>query len=306
MSLINDALKRASEAEKRRAGIRPGARRGPKGLEALGPPIEPIKKARPSVMTQPSFWMAMFTITLVCVSGAFFYTWWTARTPRFKLHVPPGKDALEMMIVETRPKPKPVEPGVIVVGADGEIIGIPGMVDGTDDTNETSSVAGGIDGTNLVTSTNVVIEVVKTNTPDALVVATNTGTSLGPDKHPGLPVGEPKIPQTTAKTNVATIMKPTTLPSLGPAVGTQDGEVVAEPDKIPGKEETTVESGDSEPFPEIQLKGIVIMKDKATAFVNGKTMKVGEHIDKAELVEIGIEYVKFKLAGEVRQFYLLR
>ena len=40
----------------------------------MGPPIEPVKKRGPELMSQPSFWMAMFTITLVLVSGAFFYT----------------------------------------------------------------------------------------------------------------------------------------------------------------------------------------------------------------------------------------
>jgi hypothetical protein len=291
MSLINDALKRASEAEKRRAGIRPGARRGPKGPEALGPPIEPVKKRGPELMSQPSFWMAMFTITLVLVSGAFFYTWWTARTPRFKLHVPEGKDPLEMMIV-SKPKPKvAVEAAPIVVGPDGKVIGIPDLKGDT----------------NAVSATNSVVLTPETNAIAPPVLITNAPPVAVPDTRPALTDVEPVKPDVVVVTNAPTILKPTGLPSMGDGNVTPGATVDVAPDKLPGAIVEPKSKPDKiEPFPEITLKGIVIMKDKATAFVNGKTMKVGEHVGGAELVEIGIEYVKFKRSGEVRQFYLLR
>ena len=290
MSLINDALKRASEAEKRRAGIRPGARRGPKGPEALGPPIEPVKKRGPDLMSQPSFWMAMFTITLVLVSGAFFYTWWTARTPRFKLHVPEGKDPLEMMIV-SKPKPKVGEAAPIVVKQDGKVIGIPDLKGDT----------------NAVSATNSIVLGPETNAIAPPVLVSNAPPVAVPDTRAPLANVEPVKPDAVVATNAPTILKPTGLPSMGNADVTPSETVDVAPDMLPGGiVEPKPKPDKIEPFPEISLKGIVIMKDKATAFVNGKTMKVGEHVGGAELVEIGIEYVKFKRAGEVRQFYLLR
>lgn len=290
MSLINDALKRASEAEKRRAGIRPGARRGPKGPEALGPPIEPVKKRGPDLMSQPSFWMAMFTITLVLVSGAFFYTWWTARTPRFKLHVPEGKDPLEMMIV-SKPKPKVGEAAPIVVKQDGKVIGIPDLKGDT----------------NAVSATNSIVLGPETNAIAPPVLVSNAPPVAVPDTRAPLANVEPVKPDAVVATNAPTILKPTGLPSMGNADVTPSETVDVSPDMLPGAiVEPKPKPDKIEPFPEISLKGIVIMKDKATAFVNGKTMKVGEHVGGAELVEIGIEYVKFKRAGEVRQFYLLR
>lgn len=272
MSLINDALKRASEAEKRRAGIRPGGRRGPKGPEALGPPLKPAKKRGPSLFSRPSFWMAMFTITLVVVSGAFFYSWWRVKPAPFKLHVPPGMDPLEAMIIPTKPKEKAPETGLLVVDADGKV-----------KTKQDEKAA---------VTNDVPVVATASNTVAAVTVETNVPmVKPRPSKAPGV------------DTNAPTIVKATGLPAMAPE-GHQ-GEVVVTNTDEPKNGDVPDEPKSDEPFPTVELKGIMIMADKATAIVNGKFMRIGDRVGNAELIEIGSDYVKFKRGTEVRQFYLL-
>jgi len=295
MSLINDALKRASEAEKRRAGIRPGARRGPKGPEALGPPIEPVKKPTPSLLSRPDFWSAMFTFVLVAVSCAFFYSWWKSRPKKFVLHVPPGKDRLEMMIKQKPKKKEPEETGPLVVGDDGKVAGMENAA-----------------ATNLVTTNSIAL----TNAPPAATNAmavrptnnivsptehTNTIVNVGPDVDPRTGPLKPKA----TDTNAPTLLKPVALPATTTPDGT-NGEIVTTPgpDKMKGGEEPVTKPKKEKPFPEIALKGIVLMKTNAVAFVNGRTIRVGEHVNGAELVEIGVDYVKLDHEGQVRQFFI--
>ena len=74
---------------------------------------------------------------------------------------------------------------------------------------------------------------------------------------------------------------------------------VKHPDSKTGQG-TTIE------FPDIELKGIVIMRDNSAAFVNSKTLKLGDRIRDAELVEISEQFVKFNYKGEEKKYYLLR
>ena len=271
MSLINDALKRASDAEKRRAGIRPGGRRGPKGPEALGPPLEAVKKRGPRLLNRPEFWSAMFTFTLVTVSASFFYSWWKSKPKKFELHVPPGKDPLEMMIVQKPRKPAPAGPIIVQV---------------EDDPRRSDPAA-----TNALSGTNVVSDV---PTADPM---TNRVVSTGPRPVPVRPPVE--------MTNAPTLLKPTELPAMGEA-NPGKGEIVITGHEPAPKEDKPVKKKKEKPFPEIILKGIVLMKDKAIAFVNGRTISVGDRVEGVELVEIGEDYVKLDYEGQVRQFFLQR
>lgn len=288
MSLINDALKRASEAEKRRAGIRPGGRRGPKGPEALGPPIEPVKKPKPSLLSRSDFWTAMFTFVLVTVSAAFFYSWWKARPKKFVLHVPPGKDRLEMMIIQKPKKEQPDQAGPLVVNEEGNITGV-----------ESGSSTNNAATTNTTTVTNLV-SASPTNPPPIAAATTNSIVRSIPDVDPRTRPTKPKV----AETNAPTLLKPIELPSTTAPDGSK-GEIVKDGSDTM-KDEPKTKPKKQKPFPEIDLRGIVLMKTNAVAFLNGRTIRVGEHVEGAELVEIGIDYVKLDHEGQVRQFYLQR
>lgn len=74
MSLINEALKRASEAQNQAQG-RP---RGPKGVEDLPVPMMPARShERPSWM--PVAGIGLLIIALLGASGFFFAQWWKER-----------------------------------------------------------------------------------------------------------------------------------------------------------------------------------------------------------------------------------
>ena len=80
MSLINDALKRASEAQVQSADPSSAAARprGPKGVDDLPVPMTPVATANRAAWL-PVAGVALLILTLLTASGFFFWKWWEER-----------------------------------------------------------------------------------------------------------------------------------------------------------------------------------------------------------------------------------
>jgi len=320
MSLINDALKRASEAEKRHAGlsssgpgVRPSGRRGPKGPEALGPPMKVAPKQRREPMISSALGVAIIAICLAVIGGKLIYGWWTSR-PQFALrNLPDGVDPLEAMIVT---KKTAEEKGMIHVTAEG--VGFPQANNLTDVTNRVSTnFVAGANHSNAVALVSNTVPATVTNA--AVIVQTNAVPVVpSPSTNNPIPV---KIvsPTPVAKSGTPagpTILIAETIPAhrsakalttgLTPSAGPKPSMTPAKhkPGKAFDGQMTEVDSKSE--FPVIQLQGIIIKKNNATAFVNNKTLRVGDSVQGAELVEIALQYVKFAKGGVEKKFFLLR
>ena len=307
MSLINDALKRAAEADKRHKGgsRRRSGPRGPKGPEALGGPIEPmqpVRRRRAGFLFSPTFGVAMLIVILGCVGAFFIHSWWNSR-PRFVLqNLPPGVDPLEAMIVETKPKKSGTEKKLIIVTEDGMKVPIAKKQE-EPLTKKSESEATPAKKTAVPP-------------PPKQAVVKPVGIASGPVSKPptNAPPAAPTILQVTgvegsktpdqvAAEKAARLTNSVTLTnaSLTNAIamkgtnGTPAAPVpiMAAKPKKPGIE-----------FPAIKVGGIFIKKDSAIAYVNGKTLAIGDLIEDAELVEISVQYVTFAMKGTEKKYFL--
>jgi hypothetical protein len=297
MSLINDALKRAAEADKRQQGSRRrSGPRGPKGPEALGPPIEPVVAKRPrrvGFLFSPTFGLLMLIVILACVGAFFIHSWWTSRLRFVLQHLPPGVDPLEAMIVETRVKHKGGGKKMIVVSEKGATRQVAKKTDAPDPKALPA----------------------EPKTEPAAIKPKVKPVAIKPKAEPPAtkilqvtPVEGGKTPEEVAadaKARLANAMAPTNVVATN--IGSTNNAVMVATNRaaggpvqiMPGKPKLAAAE-----FPEIQLGGIIIKKDSAIAYVNGKTLAMGDTVKGAELVEISLRWVIFEMKGIERKFYL--
>lgn len=246
MSLINDALKRASEAQREHVHVQ----RGPKGLDDLPPPV--MSQAAGSGRRQfvPAMALAAVVIVLFVLSGFFFFKWWQGGgQPK----VPEGMDKLESRIISE---------------------------DDFDDYPPGQEPK----------SRGKAVKVARVQPAPAPPVP-----SKGPEpaaKTPGPPVPVSTPPKAIS---VVTPEPPPVTP-------------VVEPEPAPPPKKVASKGGDAKQpeFPPLKLQGIIYRKTRPSAFINGKTLYVGDQIDSAELIEIDLQYVTFELSGRQRKYFLLR
>lgn len=296
MSLINEALKRASEAQAQ-AAQRP---RGPKGIEDLPAPMTPVAaRERPAWL--PVLLISLLVAALLGASGYFFMQWWKERQ-NFQPYATENID--ENGFPRTN---KPV--------AKAES---PKVTPGTNATLRTNATPG----TNVPVVTNpppttkvAVIpptpEPPKTNPPVA-VVATN------PPPPPKLP--DPPVPKTTNP--VVPVVVDTSPPPLKPPVippattngGTNLATTVSPPVKPTPPTPPDATKKDDEhatktpaiEFPELKLQGISRRKNKTFAILNGKTLTAGDRVEGVLLLKIDTDSVTVEKGGARRELFLLR
>jgi len=325
MSLINDALKRAAEAEKRQTGSR-SRRRAPKGAEELGPMVhaKPVKSRRDMLAITPAFGLIMLIIMMAGLSSFLLHKWWTQNRP-FKLDVPEGKSALELMIIpDARLAQKTKSPRVVKTEIEDE-------TGGSQTNSLATTTTNAVAATNAVATTNVVI------TPPVVRVAQNAATNSLPSgpllatANPPLtkaPLPEPPKPPTTPATNSVPVPvklpepkpKPTvTVPVIvrprspeGNKPRAQIDAELAERDRTRANESTNASIAivptrvpkKTIEFPEIKIRGIIIKQDSGMADVNGKIISIGDVVSGVELVEISKEYLIFKTNGVSQKFFI--
>lgn len=333
MSLINDALKRAAEAEKRQTGARRPRRRAPKGAEALGPMIhaKPVKSRRDMLFISPAFGLIMIIILMAGLSTYLLHNWWT-RHRAFNPVIPAGMDPLEYMIVDDPRRAGRGGDKVIVVGTNGVIpegvaagssattnnapVTTPPAVQVTqaaitNRTPVTSPVAPA--GTNTLPSTNLIATVIPSVTsPAAPVVPAPPPEPETPANNNTGPVTVPPIPRPIPTGPV--IVRP-----RGPEGHKSQAQINAEE---AARERARMQADVTGPvmigpnpieprqpnveFPEINVVGIIVKQESASAYVNGKVITLGDQINGAELVEISDEYLTFAMEGAKQKFYLPR
>jgi hypothetical protein len=282
MSLINDALKRASESQAQSAS-RP---RGPKGVEDLPVPMTPVaSRERPAWL--PVAGIALLIVALLGASGFFFAKWWKERQAwQPYAETPPDPEPPTNSIVQPKPPPDPKQLPVA-----------------TKNPPVTPPAA-----TNPVVRTNVEVAVnppVKPVTPNPPAPASTNPPVAVASQATNSPAPVVPAPNTPPITN-------TTPPPTTPAVAkveTNAPPVVIPPVKPPPD---TAKKGDDHTkvaaieFPELKLQGIIRGKKKTTVIVNGKTLSLGDRIEGALLLKIDQESVTFEKGSTRRELFLLR
>jgi hypothetical protein len=311
MSLINDALKRAADAQKRNEPAPRARGRAPKGPEAVGPPMEPVVQRlgrRNDSMFSTEFGMIMLVGLLLLISSYFFYKWWEDRN-RFRPHIPPGMSALEAMIIDSDDD-----------GPEGSSTSGSGLlVIGVDNPNATNKLAAttNLAGASSNSVTPAIASPATAPVPPTPTTAATSQTNVATTTHPH--AHQPITPEQSGTQLVAT---PTPKMLIGPEViqGRAPTTTASAPATGAGTNHTgqpkltRAGNGNTEKpkpetlveFPEIELKGIIIMRTNSSAFVNMKTMRLGDMVKGAELTEIRQQWVKFTLNGADKKFYLLR
>ncbi len=294
MSLINDALKRASEAQAS-AAQRP---RGPKGIDDLPAPMTPVAaRERPAWL--PIAGIAVLIAVLLGASGYFFVKWWKERQSWQPYAT---EDIDEHGFPRTnKPVAKAVSPAPLSV-----VTNKPPVPAVTNPPLATNLVVS----TNPVVATNVAVvtptvEPAKTN-PPVVVAVTNPP--------PPIPVPTPPVPKSTNPVVVVEVPTPPTSP-VNPPTTTKGETNVASvtPPPVKPLPPDATKQGDGHTnkvaeveFPDLKLQGISRRKNKTFAILNGKTLSAGDRIEGVMLLKIDTDSVTIEKAGLRRELYLLR
>ena len=276
MSLINEALKRASEAQNQAQG-RP---RGPKGVEDLPVPMMPTRsRERPSWM--PVAGIGLLIIALLSASGFFFFQWWAERKA-WQPYATENIDENGMPITN------------LVAVAEPTKFTPPFPAQGSNSTDPTA--------TNPPPTVKIdrnppnfpMVATVVPAVPAVPVIATNP---VVPPPSPQPPIPQPPIPPPPIPP------PPTPIPLANlepPAVPMTNAPPVPKPVVPPVFPPATVE------FPELKLQGISRGKKKTFVTMNGKTVSLGDRIEGVTLLKIDADSVTVEKGGAKRELFLLR
>ena len=298
MSLINDALKRAAEAQNQaqaQATAAPSAgaasrQRGPKGVQDLPAPMVPVaSRERPAWL--PIVGLSLLILALLGTSGYFFSKWWKERQAWQPYAETPEEDPA----TNNAPAPKPVQ-----VAKKPDPVSPP-----TTKAAVTNSPPKVVTPPPPPAKTNppvpeVVVKPPPPVTPPPPVPAvTNPAVAVTPAPPSPPPVVVPPAPVTPpAATNPS--------PAVA-VVATNPPPLVIPPPTVPAKkpDEPPAKVAALE-FPDLKLQGIIRGKKKVTAIVNGKTLSLGDRLEGAFLLKIDQESVTFEKGSVRREFFLLR
>lgn len=281
MSLINDALKRAREAQmqasEQPSGGAPARPRAPKGVNDLPVPMMPVATpARSEWLPVVGIGLAIFV--LLTASGFFFWKWWEERRAWQPYAETPPDPEPEI------PKPALIRPTVIKTSPPpAVVVQVPAPVTATNP--PVARVRPPVPATNPVP----VIPLVTPVVPPTVAVVPPVVPPVVTPIPPVTPVPPPVVPViASTATNPPTVIR---VPPVVPL----------DTKKLP----PTVQVAEVQ-FPDLKLQGIIIGKKKITALVNGKTIMLGDRIEGASLVAIASESVIFEKSGARRELFLLR
>ncbi len=288
MSLINDALKRAADAQNQAqppsSPASGGRHRGPKGVADLPAPMVPAAtQERPAWL--PIIGIGLLVLILLVASGFFFSKWWRERQGS-----PP--------VAET---PKALAP-----------------------TNSTPATTPVQVASKTVPTDSAKTNAAVTNLPPKVVVPPAPPVVTNPPSPAVVPQPNPvTIPPAPSPTNAATNSTPTNPPPAGgtpapvPPAPVAPATLVKADAKLPPpatpvpapsakKPEDPAAKVAAVEFPDLKLQGIIRGKKKISVIVNGKTLSLGDRIEGAFLLKIDQESVTFEKGSVKREFFLLR
>lgn len=278
MSLINDALKRASEAQGQ-AATRP---RGPKGVEDLPVPMTPVS-ARERPAWVPVVGIGLVIVALLGASGFFFAKWWKERQA-WQPYATEDIDENGLPLTNATAKGESPKPAPTKVAK--------------------APVAPAPTGTNPPVATKTPVtppapapEPPKTNAPTAIVAVVTPAPPPAKQPDPVVPAPPPVSPPAMAK--VETNPAPANPPPVKPAPPAVPPDTTKKGDDHAAKV-AAVE------FPELKLQGISRRKNKTFAVLNGKTLSAGDRIEGVILLKIDTDSVIVEKGGARRELFLLR
>ena len=312
MSLINEALKRASEAQTadQPPGAAPPRSRAPKGVADLPMPMLPTAAPARSEWL-PVVGIGLVIFLLLTTSGFFFWKWWEERkawqpyaeTPPDSEDDPAKQPLSKPTLVSTSPPRVTVSkaPTPPLVATNAPPTNLPPTVIARPTVPATNPVPviPPVTPPVPVPPTVVVVKppTVSTSAPPVAVVP--------PTVVPAPPAVSPPVtnPPPTAVVQVAmnpgtnAPPQPTPPPIRVPPTSPPDTKKKAEP-SAPSVAEVQ--------FPDLKLQGMIKGKKKVTVLVNGKTITLGDRIEGATLTQIENESVVFEKSGARRELFLLR
>lgn len=282
MSLINDALKRASDSQAQaqaQAATRP---RGPKGVEDLPVPMTPVSAPERRAWV-PVVGIALVLLALLGASAFFFEKWWTARK-NFQPYAIEDIDEHGMPRTNVVAKVEP--PKVTPATTTNPPVA----------TNPPSVVV--TPPTPPKTNPPLIAVVVPPVVPPVVILPPVVPPVVAP---PVIPVPVPVIatnpvvpppkvePVTVAVTTNEPAPPKPPVPPIPPKVVVPPAVLVAAVD-----------------FPELKLQGISRGKKKTFVTVNGKTLSLGDRIEGVTLLKIEADSVTVEKSGAKRELFLLR
>lgn len=300
MSLINDALKRASEAQGQ-AVARP---RGPKGVEDLPVPMTPVS-ARERPAWVPVVGIGLVIVALLGASGFFFAKWWKERKawqpyatedidenglPRTNATAKvesPKAPSTQVAKAPVAPVPAGTNPPVVAKA----LVTPPAPVPEPSKTNPPTAIVAIVTPAPLPTTP-------EPPAPKATNPAVNVPTPP-PAKQPDPVVPSPPSVSPPAMVKVEPNPAPATPPSVKPVPP-------AVPPDTAKKGDDPTSKAPSVEFPELKLQGISRRKNKTYAVLNGKTLSAGDRIEGVILLKIDTDSVIVEKGGARRELFLLR
>ena len=258
MSLINDALKRASQADKLVTVPRPA-----------GPALQPVVRGQRS--SGSNSWLLGAAIGVTALLGTWFLWQWFATTPTS------GRPGVTLAT-------KPPRGGEKTTA--------------TNDQTATASTtladrAGGSAKSALVALTGSAKSAAATLTA-AVARQAETPTPLGPgakplDKSETSRTGEPARAASASASEIPSAV-------LAAAANAAPASPALLDPVLPAPLA----------FPPIRLQGVIYRPTKATAFINGRMMSVGDQLEEAMLVKIDHQSVTFELGKESKVVQLAK
>jgi hypothetical protein len=296
MSLINDALKRASQAQKQNAPERPKLA-----------PLQPVENLRPGIDWSSYLLPALLAIVLMA-AGAFLWSWASSRrqgnVPVEAVKAPPavvkGAPAPETATAPVEaPVPKPAPPPPVTV---------------------VSKPAIKIN-TNIIVRPSITVvkpvEIASAPAPDTAAPAAASAPSPAtartvepPTVRPvtrAIPASAPaQIPATTALTTtsepqpaaVATPSAPARAETSIPAVPPQQAPAP------PSISRPLVADPPKSEFPRFKIQGIIFRRVNPYVIVNGRSCYVGDTIEGARVAKIERLSVFLEFGGQTREMNL--
>lgn len=266
MSLINDALKRASQAERAR-NPRP---------QATGA-MQPVKSTERRAF--PVVWMAPAAVVLLLgLSSLLLLGWWKGRSPET-----PGPLAAAPKGAPVSPAPPtatantPAQISTLVVAPAGQ----------TQTPKPPEPVTPSVPKPTAKPATTAAVASVDLSTqPDVQ-------TTKPPDGPPSVPPANAEIEKPPPGTYpVGTSPNPTLQTTAVPVVASTT------PPPPPPPPRPKVQ------FPELQVQGIFFRPSNPSALINGRTLFVGDRMGEIKVVAIKQESVELEKDGETKTFWL--
>lgn len=290
MSLINDALKRAKQAQGQKPAEKP-----------IGVSLEPVHRA--GGLGGLPVWVIPIAIVLCLIlASAFIYFGWRSskNSKTISVQAASGQPQIQKPVVPTvQPTASsasaPTQPAETTVQRSAPA---PSVVSKAAPTNPPALRVQV--NTNLVTRTTVVAlaQVPVVAEPSRTVAPVSKEQSSISTQAVQAPRTESpaaaRPPAVRVETQVPTA--PLNSGTVAPAAATTDGEAVAPASEVPVAEPIA--------WPNLKIQGIFLRMTKSSAVVNGRTVFVGDTVEGARVVRIERQSLTFDFKGTRRTVYL--